>query len=115
LPTRGNSGKPEAFRIGCSPRIEVTTEPVFTAFGDAAAAAEVYRLVSRGRGVRFCVRMYKNQAVWIDALDADPWAAGWTLYGRTLSRWPSWLPMILAAGLVVPFLLQLGKKAAASP
>jgi hypothetical protein len=103
--------------MGCSPRIEVTTEPVFTAFGDAAAAAEAYRLVARGRRVRFVVRMYRNQVFCIDALDADPWAAGWQIYGRTFHPpWPSWMPMVLATGIVAPLLLWFAKaKAKANP
>lgn len=51
---------------------------------DDVAAVKARDLLNRGRKVRFVTKISKTGYVTVEALDADPWAAGWQLYGRRL-------------------------------
>lgn len=51
---------------------------------DAVAAAKAKGLIDRGRKVRFVVKISQAGHVEVEALDGDPWAAGWQMYGQQL-------------------------------
>jgi hypothetical protein len=78
---------------------------------DDKACVEAARLIERGRKVRFVVKISYGRIVEMKAQDADPWAAGWTLYHehrqRMMMKW-----MILAGGAILPmlYIFGLGKK-----
>lgn len=84
----------------------------FTQLGDGAAAAEAARLRARGRRVRFLVKLDPVGKVHhVEAVDADPWAAGWTKYYEHDQMW-RWMPIIIGAAW--PFVAWMAMKAKAA-
>lgn len=76
----------------------------YDARADDVAAAEVARLLARGRKVRFRYNVTPDGDVLsVEALDADPYANGWREYGRRQETWRKWAIFAIAA--MVPFYL----------
>jgi hypothetical protein len=78
---------------------------------DAVAAAKARDLIARGRKVRFVVKIDKSGRVEVEALDGDPWAAGWQMYGQRLwfEQHP-WMAYTVASMASLAFLLGMWRK-----
>ena len=76
------------------------------------AALNAKTLIDKGRRVLFALNISPDGSISIEALDADPWAVGWQMYGRKLAfeRNP-WMKLVLAQVMTFPLLMWMLKKA----
>ena len=78
---------------------------------DAVAAVRAKDLIARGRKVRFVVKISAAGHIEIEALDADPWAAGWQMYGQHLAfeRNP-WMKYVLLSMASLALMMGMWRK-----